>query len=175
VVSRSKCAENYVKSVRSNQSQAMCRLRPVVVDVGGVRVGWCGWVVSGAKCTRVGDRRDACQAAERRQTVGRQAVFRAAIKFLCIIHNYHYIRHRTSIINYCTSASGYSLPSPLHRLDDRMYIYGDSDATTRLSRSAMYSRTRMIEATRYISHAFSYRSDGHVVLLLPVLDRSHGQ
>ena len=171
MVSRSRCAENYVKSVRSNQSQAMCRLRPVVVNVGGVRVGWCGWVVSGAKCTRVGDRRDACQAAaERRQTVGRQAVFRAAIKFLCIIHNDHYIRHRTSITDYCTFA-----PSPLHRLDDRMYIYGDGDATARISCSAMYLRTRMIEATRYISHTFSYRSNRHMVLLLPVLDRSHGQ
>jgi hypothetical protein len=86
VVSRSKCAENHVKSVRSNQSQVMCRLEPVVGNVGGDRVGWCGWVLSGAKCTRVGDQRDACQAAERRQVRDRQAVFRAAIAFLCIIH-----------------------------------------------------------------------------------------
>lgn len=55
MVSRAERGENYVKSVRSNLSQAMCRFGPVIVTV-GVGRGLGGWVGSGGGRFRAASR-----------------------------------------------------------------------------------------------------------------------
>jgi hypothetical protein len=60
VVSRSKCAANYEKSVSIDQSLAICRLGTVVANVGSGRFG--GWVRCGL--VRVGWK-DSCEAKRR--------------------------------------------------------------------------------------------------------------